>query len=42
MTSKAALTKLSVLLGQSQDGPTVAEAMQRDLAGELTARTGGG
>jgi len=36
MTSEAALTKLAVLLGQGTDAPTVAELMQRDLAGELT------
>ena len=36
MTSEAALTKLAVLLGQGLDGATVAELMQRNLAGELT------
>ncbi len=36
MTSEAALTKLSVLLGQGLDPATVAEMMQVDLAGELT------
>ena len=36
MTCEAALTKLAVLLGQGFDTATVAELMQRDLAGELT------
>jgi L-asparaginase len=36
MTSEAALTKLAVLLGQGLDTATVAELMQRDVAGELT------
>lgn len=36
MTCEAALTKLAVLLGQGLDAATVAELMQRDLAGELT------
>ncbi len=36
MTSEAALTKLAVTLGQDHDTATVAELMQRDLAGELT------
>lgn len=36
MTSEAALTKLAVLLGRGHDAATVAELMQRDLAGELT------
>lgn len=36
MTSEAALTKLAVLLGQGLDSATVAELMQRDIAGELT------
>lgn len=36
MTCEAALTKLSVLLGQGLDSATVAAMMQRDLAGELT------
>ena len=40
MTSEAALTKLAVLLGQGLDPSTVAEEMQRDLAGELTAALG--
>jgi L-asparaginase len=38
MTSEAALTKLAVLLGQGLDAAGVAEAMQRDVAGELTPR----
>ena len=42
MTSEAALTKLAVLLGQGQNSATVAAEMQRDLAGELTARAAGG
>jgi L-asparaginase len=42
MTSEAALTKLAVLLGRGQDAATVAAEMQRDLAGELTARPPGG
>ena len=40
MTSEAALTKLAVLLGQGLGPATVAEEMQRDLAGELTAPLG--
>jgi L-asparaginase len=36
MTTEAALTKLAVLLGQGIDSATVAEMMQRDIAGELT------
>ena len=36
MTCEAALTKLAVLLGQHHDSATVAESMQRDIAGELT------
>jgi L-asparaginase len=36
MTTEAALTKLAVLLGQGIDSATVAELMQRDIAGELT------
>jgi L-asparaginase len=36
MTSEAALTKLAVLLGQGYDGSTVADLMQRDIAGELS------
>ncbi len=36
MTCEAALTKLSVLLGQGLDAGTVAEMMQHDLAGELS------
>ena len=36
MTSEAALTKLAVLLGQGLDAATVAETMQRDVAGELS------
>jgi L-asparaginase len=36
MTTEAALTKLAVLLGQGIDSATVAEMMQRDVAGELT------
>ncbi len=36
MTTEAALTKLSVLLGQGLDARLVAELMQRDIAGELT------
>src|SRR3954452_2546656 len=36
MTSEAALTKLSVLLGMGLDTATVAAMMQRDIAGELT------
>jgi len=36
MTCEAALTKLAVLLGQDLDPTTVADLMQRDLAGELT------
>ncbi len=36
MTTEAALTKLAVLLGQGLEAATVAEMMQRDLAGELT------
>ena len=36
MTSEAALTKLAVLLGQGLDPATVAQMMQRDVAGELT------
>ena len=35
MTSEAALTKLAVLLGQGHD-TTVAQMMQRDIAGELS------
>jgi hypothetical protein len=35
MTSEAALTKLSVLLGQGIDAATVAQTMQRDVAGAL-------
>ena len=42
MTSEAALTKLAVLLGRGHDAATVAAEMQRDLAGELTARAAGG
>ena len=38
MTSEAALTKLAVLLGQDLDATGVAEAMQRDVAGELSPR----
>ncbi len=38
MTSEAALTKLAVLLGQGLDAEGVAEAMQRDVAGELSPR----
>jgi L-asparaginase len=38
MTSEAALTKLAVLLGQGLDAAGVAEAMQRDVAGELSPR----
>ena len=41
MTSEAALTKLAVLLGQGLEAPAVAEAMQRDLAGELTRASSG-
>ena len=41
MTSEAALTKLAVLLGQGLDAASVAEEMQRDLAGELTPRASG-
>ena len=41
MMSEACLTKLAVLLGQGLDAATVAHEMQRDLAGELTARTTG-
>jgi L-asparaginase len=40
MTSEAALTKLAVLLGQDLASATVAELMQRDLAGELTRAPG--
>jgi L-asparaginase len=36
MTSEAALTKLAVLLGQDYDPSTVAQSMQRDIAGELS------
>ncbi len=36
MTCEAALTKLAVLLGRGHDASTVAELMQRDLAGELS------
>ncbi len=36
MTTESALTKLAVLLGQGLEAATVAEMMQRDLAGELT------
>jgi L-asparaginase len=36
MTPEAALTKLAVLLGQDFDPATVAQMMQRDVAGELT------
>jgi L-asparaginase len=36
MTSEAALTKLAVLLGQGYDPSTVANSMQRDIAGELS------
>ena len=36
MTSEAALTKLAVLLGQGYDASTVAEMIQRDIAGELS------
>ena len=36
MTCEAALTKLAVLIGQGHDAATVAELMQRDVAGELT------
>ncbi len=36
MTTEAALTKLSVLLGQGLDTRSVAELMQQDIAGELT------
>ena len=36
MTCEAALTKLAVLLGQGHAASTVAEMMQRDIAGELT------
>jgi L-asparaginase len=36
MTSEAALTKLAVLLGQDLDTSTVADLMQRNIAGELT------
>ena len=36
MTCEAALTKLAVLLGQGLGAATVAEMMQRDIAGELT------
>ena len=36
MTPEAALTKLAVLLGQDLDPATVAQMMQRDVAGELT------
>lgn len=36
MTPEAALTKLAVLLGQGAGAASVAETMQRDLAGELT------
>jgi len=36
LTCEAALTKLAVLLGQDLDSRTVAELMQRDMAGELT------
>jgi L-asparaginase len=36
LTSEAALTKLAVLLGQGLAPQTVAELMQRNLAGELT------
>jgi L-asparaginase len=36
MTCEAALTKLAVLLGQGLDSATVADLMQRDVAGELT------
>jgi len=39
MTCEAALTKLAVLLGQGLDTATVAETMQRDLAGELTVHS---
>ena len=39
MTCEAALTKLAVLLGQGHGPASVAEMMQRDVAGELT-RTG--
>ncbi len=39
MTTEAALTKLSVLLGQGLDARTVAELMGQNIAGELT-RTG--
>jgi L-asparaginase len=40
MTSEAALTKLAVLLGQGLGTATVADEMQRDLAGELTTALG--
>ena len=36
MTSEAALTKLAVLLGEGLDTATVADRMQRNMAGELT------
>jgi L-asparaginase len=36
LTSEAALTKLAVLLGEGLDQRTVAELMQRNIAGELT------
>ena len=36
MTSEAALTKLAVLLGEGLDTATVADRMQRNIAGELT------
>jgi L-asparaginase len=36
LTSEAALTKLAVLLGEGHDPATVAEMMQRNIAGELT------
>lgn len=36
MTSEAALTKLSVLLGQGLETAAVTELMQSDIAGELT------
>jgi len=38
MTPEAALTKLAVLLGQGLGQETVADMMQRDLAGELSRR----
>jgi len=36
MTTEAALTKLAVLVGEGLDAATVADLMQRDIAGELT------